>query len=143
MYGMAIPILIPIAFMGIIVMYCMERMLLAYYHPKPPMYGRELNDSVIFMFKQVPIVMLVFGYWIMGNRQIFLNKLAPLTRLHVNPDPEHHLFDVSIAGITQDKMIFLFLFMCIAIKLYINIIKPMISSGASVLDKDLDIDEGL
>ena len=51
MYGMALPILIPITFMGICVMYVTERFLLAYYHPKPPMFGRELNDSVISMFK--------------------------------------------------------------------------------------------
>jgi len=77
MYGMALRNLYPIAFLGICVMYTMESLLLAYYHPKPPMYGRELNDSVVAMMKWVPMGMLVFGYWIMGNRQIFLNVLEP------------------------------------------------------------------
>ena len=86
--------------------------------------------------------MLIFGYWIMGNRQIFLNKLEPMTRFHVNPDPHHHLFDISVAGITQDKMIFFFLFIYIAIKVFMNFIKPMFSK-TSIIDMDLDIDEGL
>ena len=86
--------------------------------------------------------MLIFGYWIMGNRQIFLNKVSPRETFHKNPDPEHHLLDINAAGVTQDKMIFLFLFLYVFIKIYAVCIKPFIS-GKNKLQEDIDIDEGL
>lgn len=43
-YGIALPILFPITLVGIVIMYINERVMLAYNHPKPPMYGKEMNN---------------------------------------------------------------------------------------------------
>lgn len=39
-YGPACPILFVITFISLIILYTFERLNLAYWHPKPPMYGR-------------------------------------------------------------------------------------------------------
>ena len=47
MYGLFIPLLIPIALIGIINMYLVERLSLAYYYRVPPMYDHRMNKSAI------------------------------------------------------------------------------------------------
>jgi len=41
---------------------------LTYYFKKPPMFDEKLNESVIGTLKWAPVFMMIFGYWIMGNR---------------------------------------------------------------------------
>lgn len=67
MYGIALPILFPIVLVGISIMYMNERLQLAYNHPKPPMYGKDMNNQVLSLLKWAPLPMLLFGYWVMGN----------------------------------------------------------------------------
>jgi len=68
MYGLAIPLLFPIAFTYFVVLYIVEKLCLTYYFKKPPMYDEKLNESVIGTLKWAPVFMMIFGYWIMGNR---------------------------------------------------------------------------
>lgn len=44
LYGIAFPILFPITLIGLAIMYANERLLLAYYHPQPPKYGKMMNN---------------------------------------------------------------------------------------------------
>jgi hypothetical protein len=37
------------------------------------MFDEKLNESAIGTMKWAPVAMMIFGYWIMGNRQIFHN----------------------------------------------------------------------
>ena len=37
------------------------------------MFDEKLNESAITTMKWAPVSMMVFGYWIMGNKQIFNN----------------------------------------------------------------------
>jgi len=41
------------------------------------MYDEKLNVSALGILKWAPVFMMFFGYWIMGNRQIFNNSVAP------------------------------------------------------------------
>jgi len=43
MYALFMPIIVPIALLGIFNMYCVERLALAYYYRKPPMFDEKLN----------------------------------------------------------------------------------------------------
>ena len=47
MYGMMIPILYPIALLGIINIYITDRILLAYYYKKPPVTDTKLLINVL------------------------------------------------------------------------------------------------
>ena len=46
-YGLFIPIMFPIAGIGIFNMYVVERMTLAYYYRQPPMFDEKLNARAI------------------------------------------------------------------------------------------------
>lgn len=47
MFGAGMPILFPIALCSFIVLYCMERLLVAYSYQKPPMIDETLSNSVL------------------------------------------------------------------------------------------------
>jgi hypothetical protein len=68
MYGMFMPILFPIALVGIINMYFVERLTLAWFYRQPPVFDGKLNTAAIKVLKTAPIGMFVLGYWALGNR---------------------------------------------------------------------------
>lgn len=68
MYGLAIPMLFPIAFFCFLILYISERIQLTYFYKKPPMFDEKLNISAIGILKWAPVFMMLFGYWIMSNR---------------------------------------------------------------------------
>ena len=78
MFGLALPMLFPIAAFTFFNNYVVERLLLTYYYKKPPMYDEKLNNTALAWAKYAPILMMAFGYWIMGNKQIFQNVIVPL-----------------------------------------------------------------
>ena len=71
MFGLALPLLFPIAVFTFFNFYFVEKILLTYYYQKPPMYDEKLNKAALAWMKFAPMLMMAFGYWIMGNRQIF------------------------------------------------------------------------
>ena len=73
MYGLAIPLLFPIAAIYFIVLYTVEKLCITYYYKKPPMYDEKLNESAIGTLKWAPVFMMIFGFWIMSNNQLFHN----------------------------------------------------------------------
>ena len=68
MYGMIMPILFPMTLFGIINMYFVERLLLAYYYKQPPKYDEKLQKTVQDKLFFAPILMYLIGYWGMSNR---------------------------------------------------------------------------
>lgn len=107
MYGLALPILFPIAAFTFLNLYIVERILITYYHPKPPMYDDRLNKAAIQLLRWAPVFMLFFGYWCLGNKQIFNNTVnpvvfsnAPIVTSHYglpNDGPELPLFVLGFA----------------------------------------------
>ena len=77
-HGVALPILWPICLFGIFNNYVCERLLLAYYYKQPPMYDNRLNDRALNTLKYCPLILLLMGYWYLGNRQTFFNKYVYL-----------------------------------------------------------------
>lgn len=73
LYAYALPLLWPIAAFTFINYYICERLLLAYWYQKPPVYDDKLNNAALAQMKWAPLFMLFFGYWIMGQQQIFDN----------------------------------------------------------------------
>jgi hypothetical protein len=92
MYGMMIPMLFPIALLGLINMYVNERLLLAYYYKQPPMYDMELHLVALRRIKLAPILMYLLGYWAIGNRQLFDKELYPKEYYGTETDPGHSMF---------------------------------------------------
>lgn len=94
-YGIALPMLFPIAMLAMINLYVSEKILLTYYYRKPQMLDTSLYDGVLKILIYAPLMMLFFGYWQLGNRQIFFNESEPIEYNHSQVCPNHSLFDFS------------------------------------------------
>lgn len=76
MYGLALPLLFPIALIAFFVLYITERLTITYYYRKPPMYDEKMNEAAIGILKWAPFFMALFGFWQMGNMQIFSKGIS-------------------------------------------------------------------
>ena len=75
-HGIAFPVLWPIALFGLLNNYFVERICLAYYYRKPPLLDNKLNMKVLDILSYAPLFTLSFGYWTLGNRQMFFNEVS-------------------------------------------------------------------
>ena len=73
MYGLLIPVLFFIAFIGIFNLYIVEKICIFYYYQAPPSYNEKLNLRVVKLLNKAPIFMFSLAYWALGNRQIFFD----------------------------------------------------------------------
>lgn len=98
MYGMFIPILIPVALFGIFNMYFVERLCLAYYFKQPPAYDAALNEKALSVLSVAPLMGFFFGYWALGNAQIFQNVIPSRGHAQEFADPKHDFMDLGTPG---------------------------------------------
>ena len=78
MFGLALPILFPAAFLYFLVFQIQEKLLVTYYYKKPPVYDEKLNKAALKILKWAPFLMVMFSYWALGNKQIFSNVVHPV-----------------------------------------------------------------
>lgn len=71
MYGIALPIMFPIGAITMFNYYVVDRLLIAYYFRRPPIYDDKLNKYALGTLKYAPVLLLFFGYWTIGNMQVF------------------------------------------------------------------------
>jgi hypothetical protein len=89
MYGLAVPLLFPLSFLFFAVSYMVERICLAYSYRLPPSFDDALNKSALSILKFAPLTMSLFGFWVMGNQQIFSNNIYGRT-YKTDPVITHH-----------------------------------------------------
>lgn len=89
MYGLAMPVMFPIGCLTFLNIYIVEKLCVAYWYQKPPMYGPELNDAALGMMRWAPLAYFLFGYWIMGQKQIF-NNVTPMVEYTNKAVPSEH-----------------------------------------------------
>jgi hypothetical protein len=63
MYGLALPLLFPIALLAFFVLYVTEKLTITYYYKKPPMYDEKMNEAALGILKWAPFFMVIFGFW--------------------------------------------------------------------------------
>ena len=85
MFGLGMPILFPIAFLSMVVLYFAEKVMLYWTYRLPPMYDERLSKRVLSMLKWAPIFYLSFGYWMASNQQLLSNDY--LGEIMTNTDP--------------------------------------------------------
>lgn len=91
--------------------------------------------------------MFVFGYWSMGNRQIFFNHVGERRSISENINPDHKIFDYSL-GINHTLMVLVALVAIVGGQVMYNLIRAcLLKCGAyiavSKFDQDIDVDENL
>ena len=75
LYGTAMPYLYVCACLAFVVLYINERLLACYYYREPPTFDEEMTLMTLDLTKYVPLIMLPFAFWALGNRQIFDDKV--------------------------------------------------------------------
>jgi hypothetical protein len=137
-YGPAIPVLFIITFFSLIIMYVFERLNLAYWHPKPPMYEKAMNEQVLKILKWAPMGMMLSLYWLLGNNQMFGNELSIKEQIHNTQDPMHPLITFT-GGLKADHMILVLIPVYLLFKLAYNLLQV----GKHKWDEDFNLDEDL
>ena len=93
MYGMGIPLLFPIAAMTTIITWVGERIMCAYIVKLPPAMGDYMTNSTISTLKFSPILLLINGFWMLSNPQIFDNKWS---YIHMDMEPMKSLHRIEL-----------------------------------------------
>jgi len=73
MYGMGLPLLFPIAAISIFGFWVNERVNIAYISKLPPSLDDKLTKNAIDLLKWAPLLLCFNGYWMISNKQIFMN----------------------------------------------------------------------
>lgn len=79
LFGPGLPILFPLAFLGMIILYCTNRLTLAYFHRRPPVYDQRLNETTLYLLRFAPLLYTFMGAWVYSNQQTFRNKVTANT----------------------------------------------------------------
>ena len=75
LFAAGLPILFPIAAFGMIVLYITNRLSLAYWNKRPPVYDYKLNETTIQMLSFAPVLYICVGAWVYSNQQTFYNRV--------------------------------------------------------------------
>lgn len=75
LYGTAMPYLYFCALLAFVILYINERLLICYYYREPPTFDEKMTLMTLEITKYVPLMMLPFAFWQLGNRQIFDDKV--------------------------------------------------------------------
>lgn len=74
MYGTALPLLFPVAFISFLVIYFMEVYMLFYVFKKPVSYDASLYKGVLALMQYVPLLSLGLSGWYLSNYQLLPRK---------------------------------------------------------------------
>jgi hypothetical protein len=94
-------------------MYITERFQFVYFYREPPVIDNQLNDRALSILMYAPVIMLFFGYWMMGNRQMFYNEHIEVEYGNKSLLTSHVPFDFS-KGLDYTLVILIFVpvFVC-------------------------------
>ena len=67
LFAPGMPILFPIALLGLIIQLVTNKVALAYFIRRPPAYNCSLNNNMLRMLKVAPILYAAFGAWAYSN----------------------------------------------------------------------------
>lgn len=75
MYGVGMPILFPISLFAFVLFWAHERYHMAYTYQLPPAFDDKMSNNFLNMLKYAPLLLLLNGYWMLSNKQIFGNVI--------------------------------------------------------------------
>jgi hypothetical protein len=123
-HGMALPVLFPIAALGVFNQYVCQRMQFAYFFKQPPLMDNNLNDNSLAILQIAPLFMCLIGFWQISNRQIFFNQASEINFAKEVAHPQHGFFDWD-EGVTYTLFIVSFIPIFIFFRTYSHIIFKM------------------
>lgn len=96
MYGVGMPILFVIGSITLFNSYVSERIIVAYLMRQPPSLNDELSINALEILKWAPLLMLLNGYWMLSNPNIFENFWKELDNIESRIKSYHYFhFDID------------------------------------------------
>ena len=62
-HGLALPILFPITFCALSILYIKEKLCYVYIYRQPPLMNNKINNGALWWLGFAPAMMLGYGYW--------------------------------------------------------------------------------
>ena len=78
LFAPGIPILFPIALLGLIVQLVTNKIALAYCVKRPPAYNCSLNRNMLRTLSLAPFLYVAVGAWVYSNQQVFRSIVSPM-----------------------------------------------------------------
>lgn len=140
MYGVGMPILFPIAAFNFINQYVCERIIVSYCMKQPPALDDKLTNNTLGMLKFAPLLMLMNGYWMISNKQIFENVTAYI-QISSQKMPSKHYLDFTVNWASP---IFLMAIAAIFLIVIQNVFSDYLQRwGFTLQAKEIKVDEDL
>lgn len=141
MYGLGIPLLFPVAALGLFVAYVCERISLAYVARQPPAMDDTSTRSALATVKYAPLFLLANGWWMLSNRQIFGNAWSYVEH-DQQPMPSRHW--VVPTGLDWATPVLLTALAGFVVSLLQAFFGPLLASlGFAMARGDIEVDEDL
>jgi len=91
-FGVGIPILFPIAVIDFIVIWMFERYFIARVYRLTPSLNKNLTNHIVSWLSWTPILLLLNGFWMVSNRQMFNNVVNKISYSSENMSTSHTVF---------------------------------------------------
>ena len=91
-HGCALPVLFPICWLGITILYLLETGLMAHFYVYPPTDDTFLSNKALSHLMFAPITMMFMAYWQLGNRQAFFSEVEVKEYARETTSPGHDIF---------------------------------------------------
>lgn len=141
LYGLGMPLLFPISGLALFMAYVCERISLAYITRQPPAMDDSLTKTALSMARFAPLLMLINGYWMLSNQQIFANVWSYKQHDLQPMFSSHKVWPISVTWATPLLyMVVTGLLLTIASVMFNNHLKAW---GFSMQRTDIEVDEDL
>ncbi len=142
LYGIGLPMLFPIAFLSLFIIYATERYMIAYTYQLPPAMDDRMTENAVKMLSYTPILFLMNGYWMLSNRQMFDNVINTIA-LSTQQMPSGHSF-ASISYLDQATPMLLMVIPIVIIMILRLVAYPLLSKWGFVISTNvISVDENL
>jgi len=134
LFGPGIPIVFPLGFICLCIIYMIEKYSLVKLYKKPPLYSISLTINCLTEIEQIPILYLMFGFWMFSNKHMFNNAVIPIDNSYDVVRYDHNILQ-SLVTITPGL-----LFLITLIILIIMHIIPKKCQGYFSITKETKIE---
>jgi len=115
LYGLALPVLFPIAMLTFINTYVIEKLCIAYFYKKPPVYDNVINTTALGLMRWAPLCFFAFGYWLMSNKQMFNNLVSPFLYKNLPVQSDNNAMPWTINGPAIPMFIALIIYLVVLV----------------------------
>lgn len=142
MYGLGMPILFPIAGLSYFIFWMVERYQIAFTYPMPPALDDRMTKNAMNLLLWSPLLLLMNGYWMLSNKQIFNSQLNSMDTLNDNMLTGHTLDTIFVLDYAFPMVVIALV--CIVLIVFTKVFDGLMNKWGFVISKrEIVVDENL